>query len=73
VTEGLKAKDYHLIKGENPTGELKDRLQYKDGTALPPGSTVEWKKIPDYSRVGDATYKATVTLPGSGSTEVTIP
>ncbi|VMT87922.1 surface anchored protein [Streptococcus pneumoniae] len=73
VTEGLKAKDYHLIKGENPTGELKDRLQYKDGTALPPGSTVEWKKIPDYSRVGDATYKATVTIPGSGSTEVTIP
>ncbi|VJF29175.1 surface anchored protein [Streptococcus pneumoniae] len=73
VTEGLKAKDYHLIKGENPTGELKDHLQYKDGTALPPGSTVEWKKIPDYSRVGDATYKATVTIPGSGSTEVTIP
>ncbi|WP_153299137.1 Rib/alpha-like domain-containing protein, partial [Streptococcus pneumoniae] len=73
VTEGLKAKDYHLIKGENPTGELKDRLQYKDGTALPPGSTVEWKNIPDYSRVGDATYKATVTIPGSGSTEVTIP
>ncbi|COB24223.1 surface anchored protein [Streptococcus pneumoniae] len=73
VTEGLKAKDYHLIKGENPTGELKDRLQYKDDTALPPGSTVEWKEIPDYSRVGDATYKATVTIPGSGSTEVTIP
>ncbi|VMX18095.1 surface anchored protein [Streptococcus pneumoniae] len=73
VTEGLKAKDYHLIKGENPTGELTDRLQYKDDTALPPGSTVEWKNIPDYSRVGDATYKATVTIPGSGSTEVTIP
>ncbi|HHG7994122.1 TPA: DUF1542 domain-containing protein, partial [Streptococcus pneumoniae] len=73
VTDGLKAKAYHLIKGATPTGELKDRLQYKDDTALPPGSTVEWKKIPDYSRVGDATYKATVTIPGSGSTEVTIP
>ncbi|WP_050965946.1 DUF1542 domain-containing protein, partial [Streptococcus pneumoniae] len=73
VTDGLKAKDYHLIKGATPTDALKDRLQYKDDTALPPGSTVEWKKIPDYSRVGDATYKATVTIPGSGSTEVTIP
>ncbi|WP_288173458.1 DUF1542 domain-containing protein [Streptococcus pneumoniae] len=73
VTDGLKAKAYHLIKGATPTGELKDRLQYKDDTALPTGSTVEWKDRPDYSRVGDATYKATVTIPGSGSTEVTIP
>ncbi|WP_262082112.1 Rib/alpha-like domain-containing protein, partial [Streptococcus sp. Marseille-Q5855] len=73
VTEGLKAKDYHLIKGATPTDALTDRLQYKDDTALPAGSTVEWKETPDYSRVGDATYKATVTIPGSGSTEVTIP
>ncbi|WP_057528856.1 Rib/alpha-like domain-containing protein, partial [Streptococcus pneumoniae] len=73
VTDGLKAKDYHLIKGATPTDALKDRLQYKDDTALPTGSTVEWKETPDYSRVGDATYKATVTIPGSGSTEVTIP
>ncbi|TVV65234.1 hypothetical protein AZK34_01405, partial [Streptococcus pneumoniae] len=73
VTDGLKAKDYHLIKGATPTDALADRLQYKDDTALPTGSTVEWKETPDYSRVGDATYKATVTIPGSGSTEVTIP
>ncbi|WP_152312560.1 DUF1542 domain-containing protein, partial [Streptococcus pneumoniae] len=74
VTDGLKAKDYHLIKGDpTPTDALADRLQYKDDTALPTGSTVEWKETPDYSRVGDATYKATVTIPGSGSTEVTIP
>ncbi|CRH94914.1 surface anchored protein [Streptococcus pneumoniae] len=74
VTDGLKAKDYHLIKGDpTPTDALADRLQYKDDTVLPTGSTVEWKETPDYSRVGDATYKATVTIPGSGSTEVTIP